>query len=244
MRWLIMGFLFFIPCVDLNAQEQQVADEDLTTTKPVSRMQEAWWKNRHDLRQKEKANVGELDILLVGDSITQGWEGAGAKAWKKTFGDLKTFNLGFSGDRTEHVIWRLQNGEVEGLDPRVVMVLIGTNNTGHKLDKPENIASGVEGILKELKNRLPDSKVILLSLFPYDKDPNSPRRKNNNAVNEIIKNYDDGKQVYYLDICDAFFDDQGKMSAEITPDFLHLSEKGYQIWADQVNDKIRDLRNE
>lgn len=244
MRWLIVGFLFFFLGVDLSAQELQVAGDDLTTTKPVSRMQEAWWKNRHDLRQKEKANMDELDILLVGDSITQGWEGAGAKPWKNTFGDLKTFNLGFSGDRTEHVIWRLQNGEVEGLNPRVVMVLIGTNNTGHKLDKPENIARGVEGILTELKSRLPDSKVILLSLFPYDKDPNSPRRKNNNAVNEIIKNYDDGKQVYYLDICDAFFDDQGNMSKEITPDFLHLSEKGYQIWADQVNDKIRALRNE
>lgn len=244
MRWLILGFLFFFPCVDLSAQEQQVAGDDLTTTKPVSRMQEAWWKNRHDLRQKEKANIDELDVLLVGDSITQGWEGAGAKPWKNTFGDLQAFNLGFSGDRTEHVIWRLQNGEVEGLNPRVVMVLIGTNNTGHKLDKPENIARGVAGILTELKNRLPDSKVILLSLFPYDKDPNSPRRKNNDAVNEIIKNYDDGKQVYYLDICDAFFDDQGNMSKEITPDFLHLSEKGYQIWADQVNDKIRTLRNE
>ena len=242
MRRLLMSLLLICPWGNLLAQEQEVVKEGLTTTKPVSRMQEKWWNDRHELRQKQKADLGELDILLLGDSITQGWEGSGADPWKKTFGDLSMFNLGFSGDRTEHVIWRLQNGEVEGLNPKVVMLLIGTNNTGHKPDKPEEIATGIQCILDELKSRLPESKVVLLALFPYDKDPNSPRRKNNNAVNEIIKDYDDGQQVFFVDINESLFDAEGNMTKEITPDFLHLSKKGYEIWADRVNDKIRELR--
>ena len=121
------------------------------------------------------------------------------------------------------------------------MLLIGTNNTGHKLDKPEHIAEGIQRILGELKTRLPESKIMLLALFPYDKDPASPRRKNNNAVNEIIQRYDDGKQVFFVDINDSLFDAEGNMTKEITPDFLHLSPKGYAIWANQVNGKVREL---
>lgn len=204
-------------------------------------MNEVWWKNRHELRMKEKESIGEMDLLLVGDSITQGWETTGKPVQEKAFGNLDLFNLGFSGDRTEHVIWRLQNGQVDGLKPAVTMVLIGTNNTGHNLDKPDDIAAGVKAIVDELRTRLPETKILLLAVFPYDEDPDSPRRKNNNAINDLIKNLNDDQAVHYLDICDMFFDEAGKMTREITPDFLHLSQAGYQIWADGVDAKIRQL---
>lgn len=223
------------------AQEESVTSDQLSTTTPLSRMDEAWWKERHDLRLADRASNEPLDLLLVGDSITQGCETTGKVVWEKTFGDLRSMNLGFSGDRTEHVLWRLQNGEVDGINPAVVMVLIGTNNTGHNLDKPKDIAEGVKAIVEELKSRLPNSRILLLAVFPYDKDPRSPRRKNNNAVNEIIQKFDDGQKVYYLDICKKFFDESGNMTKEVTPDFLHLSEKGYQVWADGVNEELRKL---
>jgi len=236
-----MLFFAIVPLRPVDAQEAKVTDETLSTTTPLSRMEQEWWKNRHELRLEQKAKLDQLDLLLVGDSITQGWESTGKPVFEATFGDLKTFNLGFSGDRTEHVIWRLQNDEVDGLKPAVTMVLIGTNNTGQKMDKPEDIAAGVKAIIDELTTRLPETKVLLLAAFPYDKDPESPRRKNNNQLNEIIKGFHDGQAVHYLDINESLFDDSGNMTADITPDFLHLSKAGYQIWGDAVNDKIREL---
>ncbi len=223
------------------AQESNLKSEELSTTTPLDRMAQPWWKNRLAAKMKQKQEMESIDIVLLGDSITQGWEGTGKDVWQKTFGELNTLNLGFSGDRTEHVIWRNENGQMDDIDPGLVIVLIGTNNTGHNLDKPQAIAAGVKKILGQLKSSVPDSKILLLSVFPFDKDPESPRRKNNNELNEIIKDFHDGQSIHYLDICHQFFDDSGAMTKEITPDFLHLSAKGYQQWADGMKEKVHEL---
>ena len=237
---LICLFSVFV-CLDAMAQEETVTPDRLTTTHPTSRMDEAWWRERHESRLNQMKSIEQLNILLIGDSITQGWETTGSRVWKDTFEDLTSFNLGFSGDRTEHVLWRLENGSVEGLDPGVVVILIGTNNTGQNLDKPRDIAKGVKAIINEVRNRMPKSPILLMAVFPYDKDSESPRRKNNNEINNLISQYHDGKTVHYLDICNSFFDESGQMSTKITPDFLHLSEAGYQIWADGIEQKVREL---
>ena len=97
--------------------------------------------------------------------------------WTKYYADRNALNLGFSGDRTENVLWRLQNGEIDGIAPKLAVIMIGTNNTGHRSDPPEQIAAGVQAILSELQQRLPDTKVLLLAIFPRGADKDDPMRR-------------------------------------------------------------------
>jgi len=189
---------------------------------------------------------GGVDVLFVGDSITDAWGGeghnakaAGAAIFEKEFVPLKAANFGIGGDRTQHVLWRLQNGELDGIKPKVLMLMIGTNNSGS--NSAEEIADGITAIVKEIKKRSPETKILLLAVFPRGEKPNPGREKLAKA-NEIIFKLDDGgKTVKYLDIGKKFMNADGVISKEIMPDFLHLSPKGYQIWADAVKPAIMEL---
>ena len=182
-----------------------------------------------------------VDLLLVGDSITHSWEGGGKDVWSKHFANYNTLNIGYSGDRTEHVLWRLQNDEVKDISPKVAVVMIGTNNTGHRKDEPEDIALGIEAILEQLKSRLPDTKVLLLGIFPRDKNPDGSLRKINDATNELIKEFADDERIWYLNINDKFLDDDGILPTAIMPDALHPNADGYEIWASAMRDSITAL---
>lgn len=137
----------------------------MVSTTPAHRMGEQWWKERHE-RCVEATKKGDLDVIFIGDSITQGWEGGGKAAWDKYFGEYKTGNFGFSGDRTEHVLWRMDNGEIVGLQPKVAVMMIGTNNIGHGSSNPEQTAAGVKAIVAKLRAKLPKTKILLLGIFP------------------------------------------------------------------------------
>ena len=187
-----------------------------------------------------------MDVLFLGDSITDAWGGqghsakaAGAKIFTQEFEPLKAANFGIGGDRTQHVLWRLQNGELDGIRPKVVMLMIGTNNS--RDNTAAEIAAGVKAIVREIHKRSPDAKVLLLGVFPRGEKPN-PQREKLQEVNRQIAMLDDGgKTVRYLDFGAKFVQPDGSISKDIMPDFLHLSEKGYQIWADAVKRPIRDL---
>jgi lysophospholipase L1-like esterase len=199
-------------------------------TTPGHREGEGWWKNRH-AQKKELAAKGGVDLVFIGDSITQGWEGKGKAAWEKHFAPRKALNLGYSGDRTEHVLWRLDNGELpDALQPKAFVVMIGTNNTGHRMDKPEDIAAGVEGIVKKLTTARPQAKVLLLAIFPRGEKPEDAKRKNNDAANERLAKLAGG-QVQFLDISASFLESDGMLPKSIMPDLLHLNEEGYRRWA-------------
>ena len=200
-----------------------------------------WWQERHAAKLKEKSAMDEVDILLLGDSITHSWESTGRKVWNKHFGDFSTLNLGYSGDRTEHVLWRLRNGEVDDIAPKVAVVMIGTNNTGHRKDDPKDIAAGIKEILAELKTRLPKTKVLLLGIFPRDKKPDGQGRKINRATNELIKEFADQQSVWFLNINDKFIDEDGTLPDSIMPDALHPNADGYEIWAKAIKDSIEKL---
>ncbi len=180
----------------------------------------------------EIAKKGDVDVLFLGDSITDGWRGKAGKAvWDKAFGDLKPANFGIGGDRTQHVLWRIQNGELDGIKPKVAVLMIGTNNTG--ANSAEQIADGITAIVKTIHQKSPTTKVLLLAVFPRGKMiPNAGNTKII-EINKTIAKLDDGKSVKYLDIGEKFMKD-GQIPGEIMPDYLHLSEKGYQIWADAV----------
>lgn len=210
--------------------------------------------SRHE-KFVEIAKKGDVDLLFIGDSITQGWEGgAAAKVWDANFGKLKPANFGIGGDKTQDILWRITAGkELEGIKPKLIVMMIGTNNTG--ANTSEEIAQGVKAILDEFAKQKPDSKVLLLGVFPRatggvtDKAATVATKEqlktgNNKKtweINDLIKKYDDGKKVFFLDISAKFLDKDGALPKDVMPDWLHLSEKGYKIWADSIKDKVTEL---
>ena len=216
-------------------------DKPNPATKPAERLKQQFWKARHD-RFVERAQKGDVDVLFLGDSITQGWEGNGRDVWKEHFAPLKAANFGIGGDQTQHVLWRLTEGkELEGIHPKVAVLMIGTNNVAG--NSAEQIAEGIEAIVKELRRQRPDMQILLLGVFPRagtriakdateaKADQLQPKIK---QINERIAKLDDGKNVVYLDIGDKFLASDGSLPKDIMPDYLHLSKKGYEIWAKSV----------
>jgi N-acetylglucosamine-6-sulfatase len=199
-----------------------------------------WWPGRHRA-VLEKVKQGGHQLVFIGDSITQGWEGQGKEIWSTLYSDRKPLNLGFSGDRTQHVMWRLMNGELEHVRPKVFVVMIGTNNTGHNQQDPAETATGVREILNILRDRSPDSKILLLSVFPRGATPDDPLRLINDQVNHTIKTYADGKTIHWLDLNSTFLDKDGNLSKEVMPDLLHPNTKGYQMWAEAMEPTLTKL---
>ncbi len=193
-----------------------------------------WWDGRHSEKLKEKNKMKRVDIITIGDSITHHFETKAKKIWRQHFKPRHALNLGFSGDRTENVLWRLRNGEVEGLSPKLITLMIGTNNTGHRTEPPEETAVGIKEILRELRARMPEAKILLLAIFPRDEKPDGEMRKQNDAINAIIKDFADDQHIFFLDIGDKFLDDNGNLSKKIMPDALHPNGDGYQIWVDAM----------
>jgi lysophospholipase L1-like esterase len=191
------------------------------------------------------AEQGDIDVLFMGDSITDFWrntEGAfaGKPILDKYFGHLKVANFGIAGDTTQGVLYRLQNGEGEGFSPKAVMLMIGTNNTMQN-NAPE-IAEGIGAVVLELQKDFPDAKILLLGIFPRS-TPNDPVRATIAEINETIKRLHDGKRVHYLDIGSNFLDANGNIPEDVMTDALHPSTKGYEIWANAVKKPLERLMN-
>jgi lysophospholipase L1-like esterase len=214
-----------------------------TASTAANKLNAGWWKKRHE--QKVAAAQGkECDLLFIGDSITHGWEGAGKNVWQKYYAARKPFNIGFSGDKTQHVLWRFDNGELAKFQPKVAVIMIGTNNTGHTMQKAEETAAGVQAIITQLHQHSPKTKVLLLAIFPRGATAEHKMRKLNDAINSILKTYDDGKTVYYLDLAPAFLDKEGNLPKSVMPDLLHPKADGYQIWAETMEPKLKELLGE
>lgn len=194
-----------------------------------------WWTPRHEKKLAEAKALGpQAQVVFIGDSITEGWEKSGAPVWDKHYKDLNALALGFGGDRTENVLWRLQHGEVDAIAPKVAVLMFGTNNTGYRKEDPATTAAGIRRNIDELRRRLPDTKILLLAVFPRGAGANDELRRINDRVNAIIAGYADNRQVYYLDIGKAFLQADGTLSKEVMPDLLHPNRKGYEIWAEAM----------
>jgi lysophospholipase L1-like esterase len=185
------------------------------------------------------AKLGGVDILFLGDSITDGWhwDTGGRWIWEKTFAPRRAANFGIGYDRIQNVLWRAENGELDGISPRVVVLLIGTNNTGNEDDgKPRNttpeIIAGISNLVHRIEVHLPRAKIILFGIFPRG-EKSDPIREQVKAVNGGISKLANEK-IKFLDIGDKFLAADGTLPRELFPDRLHPNEKGYQIWADAV----------
>jgi lysophospholipase L1-like esterase len=225
-------------CVGYRAQP--------VTPEPLSH---AWalssWLPRHEKKLEEvrklKAAGKSPKVVFIGDSITEGWENAGKPVWQRYYAKYDAVALGFGGDHTENVLWRLRHGEVDGIAPKVAVLMIGTNNAGDRNDDPAATAAGVKAIIDELHGRLPKTKVLLLAVFPREEQPSALLRRLNESVNAIIANYADGRSVFFANINAALLNTDGTLSRDVMPDLLHPQEKGYEIWARNIEPVLKKL---
>jgi lysophospholipase L1-like esterase len=195
----------------------------------------------------ETARKGDIDLLLHGDSITDWWvQGDANKAvFAKYFGGIKTANFAIAGDTTQGVLWGLRNGEGQGFQPKAVMLMIGTNNSGGTNNAgtatAAEIAEGVGAVVLEMRNDFPNAKILLLAIFPRGMPGDSVRDKIA-EVNSLIAKLDDQRHVFYLDIGSRFLDEKGYFLPDaFRPDNLHPQAKGYEIWGAAVKDKLAEL---
>ncbi len=204
---------------------------------------DTWWTERHD-RTVSRIRQGQVDLLFIGDSITQGWEEDGRPVWDRYYAGRRAVNLGYNSDQTENVLWRLQHGELEGIAPKLAVVMIGTNNSAMREDPPEYTAAGIQAILTTLRTHLPGTKILLLAIFPRGLTNEDPLRRVNEAVNERLSALADQRQVFFLNVNRRFLDGDGRLSAEIMSDALHPSALGYRLWAEGMEEMIRKLLGE
>ena len=203
---------------------------------------DCWQQKRHAEKMAEVAKGG-AKVVFIGDSITHFWESKGKEQKKKYFseGDWKMLDLGTSGDRTEHVLWRLDNGELDGYEAKCVLLMIGTNNSGHFRnfadETPMDTILGIRDILKKIRAKQPKAKVVLTAIFPRGGSENDPYRLRNDAVNREIRRYCDGKDVFWCDFSDRFLDKNGD-TKWVMPDRLHPGAQGYEIWYEEVKPYI------
>ena len=208
---------------------------------PNAKRKNAWHK-RYDAKLKQIADYkNDVDVVFIGDSITHFWDNDGAKnkrkigglaTYKKYFSNYKVINLGYSGDRTENTLWVVnESGYLKNLKAKMVVVMIGTNNIGHKRSTPAAAAAGVTKIVEGIRTQLPDAKILLFGVFPRGANAKHIFRKQVAEINKVICKLGDDKNVFYCDITDKFVDKKGNLPRTLMPDVLHPSDAGYEIWA-------------
>ena len=229
------------PAAAPEAPHQNLAIVPVPRTGPITNRQS-------QVLQRAKDAPGNYDIEFIGDSITQGWERSGSNVWNQFYGQRKVINMGVSGDRTEHVLWRFEQGQLAGIKAKVAVVMIGTNNSGKNKDGTDaytdaDILEGVTTIVKQIRGRQPDTKIMLLAIFPRSRNFN-PQRGRLLEINQALARLDDGKHIFYIDLGPQFIEDDGSISKDIMPDALHPNEAGYQIWAKATEPKLKELLGE
>lgn len=201
-----------------------------------------WWGPRHE-SVNARLKRGNVDLLFIGDSITHGWENVGREIWNTYYAPRNAVNMGFGGDHTEHVLWRLEHSNFESISPKLAVLMIGTNNSNGNDNTAEEIADGIIMICKRLRSRLPNTKILLLAIFPRGHEPSAQRQKNAQA-SLLASRVADDKTIYYLDINNSFLTEDKLLTKDIMPDYLHPSKAGYKIWAEAIESKVAQLMKE
>lgn len=186
--------------------------------------------------------------MFLGNSITEGWNGAGKKVWQEQIADAKAVNCGIGGDRTQHVLARLDDGLLEALaapnnSVTTIVLLIGTNNTSPPADPAEDIAAGVHEIVTILRGKFPDAQLVLMAILPRGEKPNAQREVITKA-NTLIKAQNASAKTTFVDLGPKFMNAQGEIPRDLMPDFLHLSEAGYRVWAEGIKDQLTQPKSE
>ena len=247
----IHAFLFSVIIITIGCASRQrlafnsVVDKVHSAITPVHQTADwavEWWMPRHEA-VNERLKQGNVDLLFIGNSITHGWENAGREYWDKYYGSRNAVNMGFSGDRTQHVLWRLDRYDFGNISPKLAIIMIGTNNSNGEDNTAEEIADGIITICKRLRDQFPKMKILLLAIFPRGHEPSAQRDKNANA-SLMASRIADNKMIHYLDINDAFLTEGRLLPEEIMPDYLHPNRAGYKIWAESIESTVAQLMSE
>jgi lysophospholipase L1-like esterase len=194
----------------------------------------------------KRGKEGPIDLLFLGDSITEFWLSGpyqAPKIWREYYWKYTPADFGISGDRTQHVLWRIAEHELDGLHPKVVVLMIGTNNTAG--NTAEEITAADVKIVQQIHEKLPEAKLLLLGIFPRGADPADPKvaplREKITSINQELAKLDDGSKTRYLDIGSRFLDADGKIPMDVMKDALHPTPKGYQIWVDAMQPLLDEM---
>ncbi|MBI9019681.1 MAG: acetylglucosamine-6-sulfatase [Verrucomicrobia bacterium] len=200
------------------------------------------WMEKFGRQIQATRDMSDCELLFVGDSITEHWslDEYGLRVWEKYYADRKAVNVGSGGDCTENILWRLENGIFEQIAPELVVLMAGTNNTGRRMDSPEEICAGVKAIVECIHFRSPASHILLHAIFPRGLDASDPLRKNNEQANVLIKAVAQSYSfVEFIDINTVFLGENSVLPETIMPDLLHPNEAGYGLWAAAIEDRVQ-----
>jgi lysophospholipase L1-like esterase len=196
-----------------------------------------------------KAKQGRIDVYFVGDSITRRWGATDypdfLANWKENFHGWNAADFGWGGDTAQNILWRLRNGELDDVNPKIVVIMAGTNNVGATVPvrgdeaKVADITEHLKAILSTCQEKAPRAVVILMGITP--RNDNIAVMSTINKINENLGKFADGQKVRYLNINDKLADENGVLRAGMSPDRLHLSVKGYQVWADALKALFTEL---
>lgn len=195
------------------------------------------WRSRHE-EMNARAKMGNVDLVYIGDSIVGNWKWEGKAAWDHYYAKRNGLILGISGDRTEQVLWRLQHGNVDGISPKLAIVMIGQNNG--PFNTGEEIGAGVAAIVQTLRDKLPETKILVLAIFPRGEKP-TPERAVLAKANDVVSKLADGEHVFYMDVNYLWLRPDGSIPVTLMPDFEHPNEEGHRVWAAAIEPKVAEL---
>jgi lysophospholipase L1-like esterase len=224
----------------VSAQGRACALTEEPRTVEYPWMSVARWHEMND-GLKARAAQGDVDVLFLGDSITEMWD---KTAWNDAFGKYRAANFGIGGDHTGNVLWRLKNDGMDKLRPKVVVLLIGVNNFGLCDERPEQVTAGVKAVVAQLRALYPDAKILLNGILPNGELAQDERRAKAKAVNREIAALDDGRHVFFRDYGARFLQPNGDIAKETMADFLHLTPPAYATWAGAMGPDIALLLGE
>lgn len=248
--WFALGLLSLIAVA--AAQTSQPTTEPSPVIPPGQSATQPILKSPGEMKRHLEfltlGKQGNIDLLFLGDSITDffGREDRGKAVWDKYFAPLKAANFGISGDRTQHVLWRIANGELDGFQAKVIVLLLGTNNLSSPpksiRNTNEETIAGMKLVVAGIREHQPQAKLLLLAIFPRGKDADNPYRADLAIVNPELARLDDGKNIFFMDIGDKFLNPDGTLKTELFVDQnLHPNAAGYEVWAEAIIDKVKDL---
>jgi beta-glucosidase len=209
---------------------------DNSAVVPVARTNASWIQRHESMNQQ--ARQGHIDLIYVGDSIVEHFDKQGKEVWEHYYAGRNALNLGISGDRTEHVLWRLDHGNIDGIAPKLAIVMIGQNNGGHNTG--EEIGAGVAAVVQKLRAKLPDTRILLLGIFQRREKPTEERAVLAKA-NEIVSKLADDKHVFYMNINHIFMRPDGTIPRSLMYDFEHPTPLGHRVWAEAIEPKVAEL---
>lgn len=246
-RWenyalLAMASVAFLICtavrveaISLPAKTEQIAAKK--KIKSEHRNNEPYWVKRHARIMDKAKATKKADVIFIGDSITHGFENN--HVWNYHFKEMRVVNTGISSDRVEHMLWRVEQGLIKETQPKVVVILAGVNNLG--MASPEHTAAGIANLIEEIKKDSPRTKILLQGVFPAGQHKSDKKRARIAKLNSLISRYDNGTSIRFIDFGDKFLSADGSISKSIMFDYLHLTTRGYHIWATSISDELGKL---